>query len=149
MTSAAWTAEEFRRVRIALVAASALAWTVAPSFVSGAAPLLTLGGLLAGALVSGAVHFGLMLSLALERGEWVIRLLAAVMMIPNLIAAAAGSAVAIMVAGRPEGKHLLAGFVSLLVLHVVQLWRLTGVPFPRVQPLALPPADNATPVQEG
>lgn len=147
--SASWAAEEFRRVRIALVASSALAWTVALSFVFGEAPLLTPAGLLAGTLVSGVVHFGLMLSLALERGDWMIRLFGAVMMIPNLVAAAAGSAVAISIAEMPEGKPLLAGFVSLLVLHAAQLWRLTGVPFPRVQPLALPLADNATPVQEG
>ena len=147
--SASWTAEEFRRVRIVLVAASAVAWMVACVLAFEGTPRFTPGGVLVVTLASGAVHFGLMLSFAAERGEWVIRLIAAVMMIPNLIAAAAGSAVAIMVAGRPEGKHLLAGFISLLVLHAVQLWRLTGIPFPRVQPLALPPANDAHPVHEG
>ena len=144
--SAAWAKEEFRRARIALVTASALAWMVALDFASSERPLLTPGGLLAGTLVSGVVHFGLMLSLALERGDWMIRLFGAVMMIPNLILAAGGFAVAIMVADLPEEKLLLAGFASLLVLHVVQLWRLAGIPFPRVQPLALPLADDARPI---
>jgi hypothetical protein len=132
--------EEFRGVRLTLVALSMVSWPAVLVWdaCSGhhCAPIRPDGEELAFvALLVGALHLALLISFTLERGGWVARLAGAVIQLPTLGIAAAGTTRIIL--NWPREAGLLALCLPFLVLHVMQLWRLSGIPFPRIQPLAL------------
>ena len=143
--NASWWEDEFWRVRVALVTVSAVAWMLwmaAPSgyLESGEPAMLTLAMVANAAFRSGMVHVGLFLSLVLERGGWARRAFCAVLMIPNCLFAGMGL-VYFLTEPAIELPHALV-FLSLATLHLAQLWRLTGMPFPRISLTALSSIDN-------
>ena len=133
--SPSWTADEFRRVRIALVAASALLWTAWMGAPGGPTTLAHLADrVLAAAQFAGAIHFGLLFSLTAERGSTALRAAGALILVTMIFLVGAGLA---FLSTKPfDGRgQFVAALSSIVALHALQLWRLAGVPFPRVHPI--------------
>ncbi len=132
--SASWSADDFRVARMALIGVSAA------SFV----PLLTEDDALA---IPAAIclHLGLGASLALERGDWLARTIGAVFLLPSSIIAAVLANIAIWhVASGGWEPVLVTPALAFALAHIVQLWRLAGLPIPPLHPLASSVTDDAT-----
>lgn len=135
-----WTDDEYRIARITLVGLSMAGWPVffawdamvgcsseycEPTHIEG-------GDLELAALIVGVLHLGLLVSLSMEHGGWVARLIGAVCLLP-VFALAASWTGDIVLSGSPT--RFYPPFVSLLLLHAMQMWRLSGFSFPRMQPV--------------
>ncbi|HEY0150471.1 MAG TPA: hypothetical protein VGB92_00645 [Longimicrobium sp.] len=128
--SVSWSANDFRVARMALIGVSAA------SFV----PLI---GSEANALAipaAGCFHLGLVASLALERGGWLVRVFGAVLLFPSSSIAAFLASMTIWVGGREP--VLVTAAVAFSLSHLVQFWRLAGLPIPPLHPLAAPEPDG-------
>jgi hypothetical protein len=128
-----WQANDFRRARMALIGVSATCFV----------PLLTVGADALAIHAAGCLHLGLVASLAFERQVWLVRLFGAVLLFPSSVIAVVLASVAIwdVSTGRPE-PVLGAAALAFALSHVVQFWRLIGLPIPPLHPLAAPETDD-------
>lgn len=141
--STGWSAGEFRRVRMVAVVASTVTWMIwlgwgHPGYDSAST---VVGTFAQTAMIACIVHFGVIFSLCAER--WVLELRAAylIILLPYLLLA--GLCAALVADDFLNGIWTWSAPVRhpfLLALHVVQLWALTGIPFPRLAPLSGPQA---------
>lgn len=151
---------ESRRVWKALIATSAVVWALSIALAYGtggmdpdSAPGLSMEGVVVGGILAAVIHLALLLSLPAERSGWVIRLAAAVIVLPYLLVSGSATAGILWVMlNQASWVPELALALSLFALHCAQLWRLAGLPIPRLQPLAsfnqLNPAPGPGPAPE-
>jgi hypothetical protein len=135
-----WSANDFRHARVALVGASVASWTVLLADEAGALALPA----------AGCLHLGLVASLVLERQWWPVRLPAAVLLLPTSIMAAALAAFTFGSGGSAEwGPTLATTSLAFGISHVVQFWRLAGLPIPPLHPLVAPDSGERCSVPGG
>lgn len=116
----------------------ALVGVSAASFV----PLLT--GEASGLAIpaAGCLHLGLLASLVLERGGWLVRLFGVVLLLPSATIAVVLATIAIWPATNRNEPVLVAAALAFALAHVVQLWRLAGLPIPPLNPITAPVTDD-------
>lgn len=133
--SGSWSANDFRVARVALIGGSATSFV---PLISGEASALAIP-------VAGCLHLGLVASLAFERGNWLVRLFGAVLLLPSstLATLLAAFGIASGSSGRWEPLVVTAALAFALA-HVAQFWRLAGLPIPPLHPLTAPVTDDAT-----
>jgi hypothetical protein len=128
-----WSANHFRRARIALIGVS----------MASCAPHFT-GDSLLGMMPVVFLHLGLLLSLHLERRGWLARTVGTVLLLPSSIVSAlmAGLVLAPGADGRTD-PLVVTTVVAFALAHAIQLWRLAGLPIPPLHPLAVPVTHGA------
>lgn len=133
--SVSWSANDFRVARMTLIGVSAASFV---PLISGEASALAIPA-------AGCLHLGLVASLALERGVWLVRAFGAMLLLPSSTLATVLAAFAIQSArsGRWEPVVVTAALAFALA-HIAQFWRLAGLPIPPLRPLIAPVTDDAT-----
>jgi len=129
-----WSANDFRHARMALIGVSAASFV---PLITGEASALAIPA-------AGCLHLGLVASLVLERGGWLVRLFGAVLLLPSSILAAVLAAFG-MAGGSSEPWEPVVATAALAfaLSHVAQFWRLAGLPIPPLHPLTAPATDDS------
>jgi hypothetical protein len=145
-----WSANDFRRARMALVAASVASWSA-----HMAMPMLCLGNgpcestpvpgeeVRYAILFAGGLHLALLVSLAVERRGWLARLAGIVLLVPTSVGAALYAGMVLGSIGSPYPALMTpVNALTFALAHAAQLWRLSGFPLPPLRPLAAPVTDD-------
>ena len=133
--SVSWSANDFRVARMALIGVSAASFV---PLITGEASALAIPA-------ASCLHLGLVASLASERGGWLVRLFGAVLLFPSYILAAALFAFGIAFGSSERWEPVVVTApLAFALSHIVQFWRLAGLPIPPLHPLTAPVTDEAT-----